>query len=73
MFKQRMEEFGQNSPNVNLFVGYGRDSMAHIARCFLLVLSSELGGLQAATVIAAAIWSRSLLIAAVDLSKPEIA
>lgn len=68
MFIQRMVVFGQNSPNTNPFVGYARETMTHIALC-LLVLSSELGGLHEVTVIAAAIWTRSLLIAEVNLSK----
>lgn len=41
------------------FVGYGRETMAHIARC-LVALSSERGGLDEASVIAAAIWIRNI-------------
>ncbi len=40
------------------FAGHGRETMSHIARC-LVALSSERGGLDEASVIAAAIWIRN--------------
>ena len=45
--------------NPDPFAGHGRETMAHIARC-LVALSSERGGLDEASVIAAAIWIRSV-------------
>ena len=41
------------------FAAHGRETMSHIARC-LVALSSERGGLDEASVIAAAIWIRSV-------------
>lgn len=51
-------EAQEKGTNPDPFVGYGRETMAHIARC-LVALSLERGGLDEASVIAAAIWIRS--------------
>ncbi len=48
-------EATEKGTNPDPFVGYGRETMAHIARC-LVALSLERGGLDEANVIAAAIW-----------------
>ena len=52
-------EAQEKGTNPDPFVGYGRETMAHIARC-LVALSLERGGLDEASVIAAAIWIRSI-------------
>ena len=52
-------EAQEKGTNPDPYVGYGHEVMAHIARC-LVALSLERSGLDEASVIAAAIWIRSV-------------